>query len=328
MRRFDSKEGIMAALGSLALTYMFLGHTKEWEQTTQEGMRIAIETGDPWRIAAMIAAVANFVAWRHDYTQASQMLTEGLSIAEQLDSPVLISDLCTQLGQLAVDLGDYTEAQRRLEQSLRINQEMGNVHGVALSYMNLAEAATVMKDFARARDYFRQELEIDVEVGSRRWQTDTIVKIARLLVVENEKEWAIELLTLVRQHPGTMPGNRDEAEQSITKLQAELAPDVFAAALERGRARDLDRSIKELMAAFTQPVEKTTAIQPLQDRLTERELEILSLIAGGRSNREIADQLVLAMGTVKWYITEIYSKLGVSSRTQAIARAREVQLLP
>jgi len=61
--------------------------------------------------------------------------------------------------------------------------------------------------------------------------------------------------------------------------------------------------------------------------LSDRELELLSLIAGGLSNREVAAKLVLTEGTVKWHLSNIYGKLGVSSRTQAVARARELQLL-
>jgi predicted ATPase/DNA-binding CsgD family transcriptional regulator len=61
--------------------------------------------------------------------------------------------------------------------------------------------------------------------------------------------------------------------------------------------------------------------------LTERETEILRLIADGLSNREIAQELVLSLGTVKWYARQIYNKLGVHSRTQAVAQAREAGLL-
>jgi predicted ATPase/DNA-binding CsgD family transcriptional regulator len=66
--------------------------------------------------------------------------------------------------------------------------------------------------------------------------------------------------------------------------------------------------------------------QRMLEPLTERELEILRLISEGLSNREIAQKLVLALGTVKWYNKQVYSKLGVHSRTEAVARAREVGL--
>jgi LuxR family maltose regulon positive regulatory protein len=54
---------------------------------------------------------------------------------------------------------------------------------------------------------------------------------------------------------------------------------------------------------------------------------VLGLIAEGLSNRAIADRLVLSVGTVRWYAQQIYGKLGVGSRTQALARARAQGLL-
>jgi DNA-binding CsgD family transcriptional regulator len=60
---------------------------------------------------------------------------------------------------------------------------------------------------------------------------------------------------------------------------------------------------------------------------TERELEILRRLETGMSDREIAANLILTLGTVKWYNRQIYDKLGVRSRTQAIARARQMGLL-
>ena len=61
--------------------------------------------------------------------------------------------------------------------------------------------------------------------------------------------------------------------------------------------------------------------------LTEREREILRLLAEGASNQEIAERLTLVVGTVKAHNHSIFGKLGVSNRTQAIARARELNLL-
>jgi len=64
----------------------------------------------------------------------------------------------------------------------------------------------------------------------------------------------------------------------------------------------------------------------LAEALTERERVILHLVAGGASNKEIAATLFLATGTVKWHIHHIFGKLGVGSRTQAIAMGRALQL--
>ena len=65
----------------------------------------------------------------------------------------------------------------------------------------------------------------------------------------------------------------------------------------------------------------------LSEGLSKRAAEILRLLAEGMSDREIAERLVMTINTVKWYNRQIYSILGVGSRTQAIARARELDLL-
>ena len=69
------------------------------------------------------------------------------------------------------------------------------------------------------------------------------------------------------------------------------------------------------------------ASDDLIEPLTQREMEILRLLAEGLSDREIAQKLVLAQGTVKWYNKQLYSKLDVRSRSQAVERARELGLL-
>lgn len=65
----------------------------------------------------------------------------------------------------------------------------------------------------------------------------------------------------------------------------------------------------------------------LVERLSERELEVLRLVDEGLSDSQIAAKLVLAVGTVKRHLNNIYGKLGVHTRTQALARARALRLL-
>jgi len=61
--------------------------------------------------------------------------------------------------------------------------------------------------------------------------------------------------------------------------------------------------------------------------LTTRELEVLRLLADGASNDEIAQRLIISLGTVKKHIANIFGKLAAQSRTQAVARARALKLL-
>lgn len=81
-----------------------------------------------------------------------------------------------------------------------------------------------------------------------------------------------------------------------------------------------------LAAAFREAI-KLHQTENLVETLTQREQEILSLIIAGRSNQQIAEELVITVGTVKWYVNQIFRKLNVRSRVQAIVKARELNLI-
>jgi LuxR family maltose regulon positive regulatory protein len=66
----------------------------------------------------------------------------------------------------------------------------------------------------------------------------------------------------------------------------------------------------------------------LVDPLTPRELEVLRLLAAGRPNQAIAGELVVTLDTVKKHVGHVLAKLGAANRTQAVARARELGLIP
>jgi LuxR family maltose regulon positive regulatory protein len=69
------------------------------------------------------------------------------------------------------------------------------------------------------------------------------------------------------------------------------------------------------------------AVEGLVEPLNEREMQILRLLAAGLTNRQIAEELYLSINTIKWYTTQIYGKLEVSRRAEAVARAHELSIL-
>jgi len=100
---------------------------------------------------------------------------------------------------------------------------------------------------------------------------------------------------------------------------------LLAAFPERLEARDL--RLVDAAQASNRGALWAPQASDLVEPLSARELEVLRLIASGKSNAEIAQVLVIALSTVKTHTNSIFGKLQVTSRTQAIARAREMQLL-
>jgi LuxR family transcriptional regulator, maltose regulon positive regulatory protein len=138
-------------------------------------------------------------------------------------------------------------------------------------------------------------------------------------------------------------GDRKAALETLTQTLALAEPDdhirLFVdegLAMQRLLAEALQQKILpaytgRLLAAFPEqalsPNPMPTQEEALIEALSERELEVLRLIAQGLPNEAIAQRLYLSLRTVKWHSGNIYSKLGVENRTAAVARARRLGMI-
>jgi LuxR family maltose regulon positive regulatory protein len=87
-------------------------------------------------------------------------------------------------------------------------------------------------------------------------------------------------------------------------------------------ARSVAPTFVDRILEATRPADEFSAQLP--DPLSEQEIRVLKLIMAGKSNHEIADELVISVGTAKWHVHNVLQKLGVENRAQAIARAHEL----
>ncbi len=148
------------------------------------------------------------------------------------------------------------------------------------------------------------------------------------------KMLALQALALETQ------GNLDQALSALERALSLAEPEGYVRTfvdegepMARLLRRVLSRGIApnyvaRLLAAFGKEAKLTSpAMESLIEPLSERELQVLRLIVAGLSNSEIAQELVIAVSTVKSHVNHIYGKLGVKSRTQAVARAQALGLL-
>ena len=124
-------------------------------------------------------------------------------------------------------------------------------------------------------------------------------------------------------------------EQALTLAEPEGYLRLFvdegkpmAELLSKFKSSKLQQYANRILAALTPSIHPSSfSLQPLIDPLSDRELEVLRLIAQGLSNQEITQKLVVALSTVKGHNLRIFAKLQAKSRTEAVARARELGLL-
>jgi len=147
---------------------------------------------------------------------------------------------------------------------------------------------------------------------------------------------ALALQSLAQWRRGDRTGAMTALERALRLAESEGYVRLFAdlglpmaRLLQEARSRDvMSDYVATLLAAFgTDLAFPAPAERALPEPLTHREQEILELVAAGLTNHEIADKLVISPQTVKKHTGNIYDKLGVRSRTEAAARARELDLL-
>ncbi|MEJ9164650.1 AAA family ATPase [Paenibacillus graminis] len=155
----------------------------------------------------------------------------------------------------------------------------------------------------------------------------------------DEDSWLIHNPYIAEHRPGSalcIPVTVHSNMLGILYLENRLASGVFAyermAVLQAMASNGILMCMLQNSAepAFPEPVltEETPPMSAtMEEPLTDRELEVLALLAAGLSNKEIADQLIIAIGTVKVHVKNIFAKLKVNRRTKAIVQAKELKLL-
>ena len=206
--------------------------------------------------------------------------------------------------------------------------------GVQTSIANIMMAAGFasvgLGKEAQAATYFREALAKAAAVKLITLKCNALSGIAYLPSAPAEQ--AIMLAGFVSVQPNAYLFAKVQAMKALDKLESRMDAEAFQNALQRGAELDLAQAV-ELGEALLdhalggQGIVTPPARRVLPDDLSQRELDVLRLIAEGLTNAEIAGRLYVGVSTVKKHINHIYDKLGVKTRTQAVARARERQIL-
>jgi ATP/maltotriose-dependent transcriptional regulator MalT len=210
--------------------------------------------------------------------------------------------------------------------------------GIASALEGLGRSAVAAGSYAVAAQHFQEALQIATTIQFVPRIHAILSGVAELRLLKGEVAQAAGLLVALLRHPASDQETGDRARDLLAGCAAALGPEAYVAATQGRQAIDLEAIATSLhlaagQAATERAVGQRAAPAPLNPRptmvepLTERELTVLRLIADGCANRAISDRLVLSLGTTKWYISQIFGKLGVHSRTQALIRARELGVL-
>jgi DNA-binding NarL/FixJ family response regulator len=328
-------DGIINCLLRLSDIARWSGNYAEARRLAEEGVREIEERGQDkrWMLTFLFGNLGEIAFLTGDYSEAQQYHEKSLAVAQEFGTQIGIADALNNLGKVHLAIKAYDEARRAYQRGLKRGKELDYERGVIVALSGLGEIALRTRALDEAKQHFQEALQLIAQrTIPRNLTLDALVRIAELLIEEEYFEPAIEILILCFRYPASQESTKQQAQLLLEQLQSRVPRDTFQRSFERTSPSRLDEVIVSLLnsAPFGRPAPQWLPPQDLLigAPLTERELEILRLLAEGMSNSDIAQHLVLALSTVKWYLNIIYSKLEVANRTQAVARARQLHLLP
>jgi DNA-binding CsgD family transcriptional regulator len=311
----------------LAITARVRGQYKKARQYAEQGYACTMTTGDEFFASYCLWELGMASQLLGDTDDAKRRLQASYAIRKDFGDTIGMAETLTSLGRFALLEGDNAEARQCYEQARTIYHDLGNQVDMATSLEGMGNSARAMGHYGEARRYLREALQLSSQHMVSR-TLSIVVGIGDLFIQTGKHSRGSELLTLALLHPASDQDTKDRAQRLLSHHQA-----MEEAAQQNSLDVDFDavtialldelQNAEDIKLIHQTPQTDWSLIEPL----SERELEVLRLIVDGFSNREIADQLFLSVATVKWYLTHIYSKLGVQSRTLAIARAHQLNLL-
>jgi non-specific serine/threonine protein kinase len=283
------------------------------------------------------AMALHHIGWsRHylgDYPAAQRAYGEAYAERTELGDSWGISETLHGLGALAADQGQLEDAKLLLEQSLAIKRTIGEELWSGQTLYFLGVIALDQGDKARAATTLKEALEVGWALGARVGVAYALEALARLALEQGIPRRAVQLLAAaesVREaiHSPVRPNRRAAHEALVAQARAQLddasARRAAAIGREMSLAAVVDEALTWLDAAGRGEVQRTEA----RGGLSEREFEILQLLADGRTNQQIAAVLVISPRTVSHHLANIFAKLGVSTRSAATSVALRSGILP
>ncbi|MFL5731697.1 MAG: tetratricopeptide repeat protein [Chloroflexia bacterium] len=340
-RELGDDWGASLALDNLGLVAIRSGDAQAARGFFGQSLAIHRAMGDKGRIANTLSYTAMLAYNQEDYAASRALHEESLGIFRELGDRYGASNALATLGEMALSEGDYVRAVEHEEESLALSRALGNKWNTAVALENLGHLARLQGHPNEARRFFMEALPLRIYLGNKRATAAWVWGMAAALQSFGPAHshdaamlfgWAEGVFADTSPLTGLEGA---EYTRTLAALRSQLGDDLFSGLAALGRTMSDDEAIelasREPTAApgaaleeQASPPARTLPPNPtappgevLAEELTAREVEVLRLVATGKSNSEVARDLNVSTNTVQTHLRSIYSKLGITSRTEA-----------
>jgi predicted ATPase/DNA-binding SARP family transcriptional activator/predicted negative regulator of RcsB-dependent stress response len=242
------------------------GDSKEAERYLGEALAAARRTDDRANIALALANLGNIAYERGEFAAARERYMESLALFQEVGIEWAVGRLHSLLGNTAMATGDPAAARAWHQRALASYQQigvdwqagpvvLGGSWGVPVALQRMGDASLAAGDPDQARHDYSEALRQAIDRPYPELHRHLLLGPARWLAHVGDAARAVELAALALHSPESVDETRQNAEDLLRELQPQLSPDVYAAALDRGQARDPDATLRDLLAELEGPPE-------------------------------------------------------------------------
>lgn len=284
-------------------------------------------SGDPHFLGMALLVQGGTAIELGYYETARALLDESLTLARAAGDAFRIAYALKGFGDLARCEQKYAEAQAKYENSVALLRELGVTRDLVAPLHNLGHTCLHLGDVERAHALFTEGMAASQNQQNRPGMAECLIGFAALAIVRGLPAAGARLLAAAvalgaQRAKSLWAVTHREYEHYLALARAKLTEAELEAEQAAGRALSLEQAIEYAQnLPLISPA--TPALREQSDGLTEREREVAALIAQGKSNGEIASELVLSKRTVEKHSANILSKLGLTSRAQIVRWALE-----
>jgi predicted ATPase/DNA-binding CsgD family transcriptional regulator len=324
-RALGQQETVFHALNSLCSTYAWKGDHARAADICAECLSLARATDHVTGVIASLNRLGHVSFARGAYDEALALWQESLAVARDSGSTPFIGWILGDLSDLALARADPVAARAYADEGLAFSRAIGDLWGSAKALKTQGRLAADAGEFDRAEALFGESLEHSRALGYWIDIAACLEALAETACARRHAARAARLLgaaARIREQSDAdlLPAARAGVEQATTAARAMLGEDTYAAHWAAGRALPVERVVAhDLGDRDDSPL--TLEVTGALVALSAREREVLSLIAAGRSNKEIASDLYLSVRTVERHILNLYRKIDVRNRAEATAWA-------
>ena len=325
----DGKRALAWALSAQAYGARGEGDFETEYSLAKRAIELHRQTNDTYSLALGLTIWSFSAMSVGEFEEARDMLDEGIPMLRELGNPYRIAMSLNFSGDLARCEKNYSRARTVYEESIFILRDINAQRDLASVLHNLGHVFLHQGDIQTATTLFMESMATHQAQGNKAGMAECLIGFAALAIVHDEAALGVRLLVAVLAIRGQRAttlwaATRIDYEYYLAMATSQLTNEAYETEQTIGRTLSLEQAHD-----YAEKIANKISDRNLggYNELTERELEIVTLIARAKSNGEIADELVLSKRTVEKHIANIRSKMGFSRRTEIVRWAMDNGLL-